>query len=72
MEAFLRRQKPQTPDFLQENQGFAFYQFGGEGEIRTPGTLEYPSALAINFYGRSCFFSLAKPCLMWPAFSPSV
>lgn len=35
MEAFLRRQKPQTPDFLQENQGFAFYQFGGEGEIRT-------------------------------------
>lgn len=31
---FFRRQKPQTPDFLLENQGFVFVECGGEGEIR--------------------------------------
>ena len=31
---FSRRQKPQTPDFLQENQGFVFTYCAVEGEIR--------------------------------------
>ena len=32
---FFRRRKPQTTDFLLENQVFAFSECGGEGEIRT-------------------------------------
>jgi hypothetical protein len=31
---FFERQKPQTPGFLEENQGFVFVKCGGEGEIR--------------------------------------